>query len=121
MSANAVIPMPTLDHYTFELPFICSSGLVPTSVTLPVTASITAEFAALEFAALDTASETISMDVLGTPRPAREVREPGLTVGLTLALILTLLLVVLVTALSLFIAWRRHKRQRCVDLLCIYS
>ncbi|CAI8053550.1 hypothetical protein GBAR_LOCUS29282 [Geodia barretti] len=52
------------------------------------------------------------MDVLGTPRPAREVREPGLTVGLTLALILTLLLVVLVTALSLFIAWRRHKRQR---------
>ena len=114
--------MPTLDHYTFELPFICSSELAPTSVTLPETASITApEFAALEFAALDTASETISMDVLGTPRPAREVREPGLTVGLTLALILTLLLIVLVTALSLFIAWRRHKRRRCVDLLFIYS
>ena len=112
--------MPTLGHCPFELPFICSSELEPTSVTLPETASIAApEFATIN--ALDTASVSISMDVLESPRPAREGREPGLSVGLTLALILPLLLAVLVTALSFYIARRSRSRRRYVDLLFIYS
>ncbi|CAI8033875.1 Protein kinase C-binding protein NELL2, partial [Geodia barretti] len=92
--------------------------LAPTSITLPETASITLpEFATIN--ALDTASVSISMDVMGTPRPARDGREPGLTVGLTLALILTLLLLlaVLVTVLLSYIARRRHERQRYVGLV----